>query len=302
MNHSSSAVPDDVPEPPFTYEDFSQKYPVFLKTQDATPATIQKDIARELEATLVLIEGDQDRSYAVYTVMIAYINAVLQDDTDKESLARAIYFAQDIIGNRGDKHRPNIRAYAVSMLDTLLLPSVAIHVRQAVMGDSFFQQFGLDTNGTVMAFRGNLLRFGDSLYRMTEIKMKLAHLQAMRLGRLKGAAPRSEGAIRENTIRQADAEKRVRDIMAEALASLEKDRAGQGPFGSPGYLVGPLYYRALTADQFLRATGEMPFGRVESLYQEALQAAEVYLPNMKPFIDLAYTDYLNSQSASRSAR
>lgn len=268
------------PSASFVYEEIAVKYPVFDKESSATKENIIQ-VAQELEQTTDnMKDAPQTVAYARYLVARAYINAVIANQDDQESLNKALDYAASIIKDDGGYQ--NIRAYTVALVDTLLYPAVGIKVKNSVQQHPYFSRFGEKTSGSTHEFRFNLLSFGNNLHRMTDIKYRLAILETQRLAKIQ----------RTSTAIPATWEN-VRGLIADAESSLARDRSGEMPFGNRSYLVEPLFHRAQLAAYYYGTTNEKPFGDIDALYQEALQMANDEMPKLRPLIEFSYDQYKN---------
>ncbi len=267
----------------FVYEEFLDRYPVFAKEGSATKENA-KQIAMEFEQTVATMkDAPQTVAYARYLVVRAYVNAVIADWGDQESLSKALDHAAALIGD--ENGYPNIRAYTVALVDTLLYPSVRSEVKVRVKEHPYFAQFATDDSRSVSAFRSDFLKFGNDLARMTDLKMRLAIVETQRLALLKRGHP--EAPVMKE---------RIAALVADADASLARDKAGEMPFGNRSYLVEPLFHRAELAKLYFLTTGERPFGDTNALYTEALQAADADMPKLRPLIEFSQAEYQKKAS------
>ncbi|MBP7060736.1 MAG: hypothetical protein KBA91_02040 [Candidatus Moranbacteria bacterium] len=268
----------------FSYQDFIKAYPVFAEEPTYSEKKKFQELGQILEPTIMTISSPLDRTYAQYITARAYINAVRKDNTDTASLKKAIDISKVILVEKKD---PAISAYTLNLLDMLLYPHMQKSVHDAIMRDAYFESFHDKNTDSTLAFREHLLTYGNSLYRMTDIKMKIALIHAQRLQTVtrKGPEEKDGGILRDQL------QKQVLSDMAEAQLSLKQDLLGHGPFGQPSYLPEPLYNKALVADVYFRTTGETPLGGVSSLYQTALDEAERSFPPIKPIIEKSFDNY-----------
>lgn len=267
---------------PFVYEEIAARYPVFDKEASATKENVIQ-VAQELEKTAnTMKDAPQTVAYARYLVVRAYANAVVANPSDTQSLDKALEYGAGLIGD--EDGYPNLRTYTIALIDTLLFPPLPPEVKSRVMSHAYFSRFGQETDGSVDEFRVNLLGYGNTLYRMTDIKYRLATLETQRLFSVRRVSP-AMPAIWEN----------VKGLLADAEASLARDRAGEMPFKSRSYLVEPLYYRAQFASLYLKVTGEKPLGEIDVLYTEALQMADAEMPKLRPVIENSWLEFKNNR-------
>ena len=271
-------------EAPFQYETFIASNPAFAVEMSMSAEHKYKQLARQLEAALPTVLGRENQAYGRYVITRVYINAVIGDPQDSDSLARAVALAGHTIGDT--QEYPHFRAYTVDMFDTLLYPHMPESVARAITQDTYFQKFAEHTDGTRLALRENLLQYGDALARMTNLKMKLALLSTMRLRALAALPASTERDQRMTELRQM-----ISDQMSEADDSLVLDRAGDGPFHNMSYLPEPLYSKAQAAEAYEQALSEAPFGSVKTLYEEALASARLHFPAIVPYIERSLTSY-----------
>lgn len=267
----------------FTYDEFIQKNPVFSKEEELSRQGKYRDLGLELNSALDTVTDPQELAYAKYVTARAFVNAVLTDNKDTESLNQALRLSKELLTSADYL---NLKAYTVNTIDFLLYPSVSNDVKEAVMRDDFFKRFANgDDKIFAYQFRVNLLSWGNTLARMSDIKMKLAMIHSeVLVGMKKNSKISAEEFEKEKTV--------TLGLMNEAENSLRQDLAGAAPFRNMSYIVNPLYYKALTAQFYAEATGEVPYGTVDTLYQEAFEAADKYFPLSRPLIQKSYDAFL----------
>lgn len=262
--------------PPFVYEDFLHRYPTFSQEKELSSKRSYRELAHELEPVLTTISDPQDLAYGRYVVARAYVNAVRQGDmTDRDSLDRALALSRATLADdRG------LAVFVIDLVDTLLYPHMSREVIQTVMNDEYFQRFQVDTDGAAWRFRENLLMYGDSLRSLSNIKMKLA------LIRVQGFYIRTQSTTNKmNETQEKIRKENILRGLREADAILRVEMQTAAPFHNPEYLVEPLYVKASVADYYYRATRDLPFGPVDPLYAQALEAADRHFPTMRPLIE-----------------
>lgn len=137
-----------------------------------------------------------------------------------------------------------------------------------------------------MTFRKNLLKFGNALFRVTNIKMKLSLLS---LSSLRATA--------SNPTAYKIQKEQLGLMIRDAESSLAQDRqAGAYPFEQRGYLAEILFTRARLAQEYTAITHETPMGSIDDLYQEALKEAKENNPFFVTVIQKDYDYYRNKQA------
>lgn len=265
---------------PFEYGEFLKENPAFTEEDSLSKEKKYKEMGQKFEQALPSVQGSQQKAYAKYLVVRAYVNAARQDDQDTDSLNKALDFATKDIQN---EQYPNIRVLLIDLIDFLMYPGVSQQTKVAVMKHPFFDQF--DThNGKISEFRKNLLNYGNNIYRLTNIKMKLTLLSAQELQRMN--KKKSSESLASFDQKKSD----TLILMQDADASLKKDLSGEAPFKNPSYTVEPIYIKAIAADTYYRVTKELPWGEIDALYQDALSASSVF-PELRPYIEKTYAGY-----------
>lgn len=272
----------------FNYEEFLRKYPDFSQEMILADQGKYRELGDFLLTASEKVTELPNQEYAKYIALRAYVNAVLQDNTDAHSLEKAISLAKMTIGSSDTA--PNIRAYAVSVFDALLTQYTSRAVKDTIMDDPYFSRFssGRSQRMDYITFRRSFLRFGNNLSRMTEIKYKLVAINA------EGLLFQKNLAI-ENNPQVTNLRKKVLDGLAEAEVSLTKDLAGEMPFKNEGYLVMPLFYKAEALTFYKKATGETPLGDPGEVYRLSLEKSREQKSNssFQKFMEQRYSAYLS---------
>lgn len=273
---------------PFMYESFLKNNPVFSQENTLTEENKYREMGHLFERATKTIVNPKERAYAEYLVVRAYVGAVLSDNNDTESLAKALDLGGKMIQN--SEYSPDIRVYTLDEIDFLLFPAVSRKVKIFVIQHPLFRKFD-QNQGDVLAFRRNLLHHGDQLHRMTNVKMKLALLDAYDLFRLAAQDKNPDSAGR------AAFEKRKEEtlgLMQEANASLQRDISGEAPFRNQDYTAWPRYLKAWAAVYYFEATHNLPFGEIDPLFQDALQQVGSLPPEARSYMESGYRQYQNS--------
>lgn len=293
MTHRTQNNHADTTEPNFVFTDLVVAHPDYLFVEKRlTDEKKYNELGTYFEDLAEKTPDSPAKSYLEHVATRAYVNAVVTNNQDNASLDRAIALATKIIGN--DDHYGNIRAYTVDVFDRLLTPSVNDAVKHRVARDTYFKKF-LDNKkpNSARAWRTRFLTFGNSLRPVTNIQVKLALLATEDLAILqKKSFPAGSENLKQDQIKAQKIT--IQSWMTQADNSLKQDYAGHAPFGNKAYIPRTLLNKALVAEKYARATGEMPFGDVATLYQTALSESQKLAPDSVSTIQLRYDRYLKN--------
>lgn len=278
------------PEPAsrFVYQEFVKDMPEFETTQERL--TQERKYA-ELGAYIETQGTDKadytkEKIYLQYIALRAYVNAARLNSDDTQSLDQVMRLGQMLLNDQKVSDvAPQFVAYSVDVIDRLVYPSTPRSVRSVFVTHPAFTRFTNTENPVdINTFRINLLQFGNSLYRVTNIKMKLTLLAMNRLRKSQNSPTAFDIQHQE-----------VKLLMQEAESSLILDRQAQAyPFGQRGYLAETLLTKATVAQEYAALTKQTPWGAVTDLYEQALQEAREYSPTFVSKIQTSYNQYLQS--------
>ncbi len=282
----------------FVFSNFIKSYPDYLLTEERlTHEKRFNELGQYFEGLIEKTSKPSEQAYLEHVAARAYVNAVTEDNTDKASLEKAIGLSKRILSN--EEGYQNLRAYTIDVFDRLFYSKNNASVKRMVIQDAYFKQF-LDANNqtSVRGWRTNFLNFGDTLYPVTNIRVKIALLETEELLALqkKSSSTHSEQAKQLKKEQVEGQKKIILYQMNQAEDILKQDYAGNAPFKNPAYIVEPLLNKAIVAEKYFQATKEVPFGEIDTLYQGALAESKKLNPLMTSSIEQHYNTYIAKKS------
>lgn len=284
---------DNVPNNPLIADPYEVQLATLPEFGSCTSLLRQSkytDSVRECLAALARVRDPIDQLYIKYPLALAYAGLLTPEDG-----RRSIDLLKEIIAYpEGPK---TLKAQSVRELDGMLNSQYRQQIKSLLVNTEPYAAMQRAAGDDEFEFSTKLLEFGSELQPLAQIEYRLASLYAWKLYELsKNSDPVFPGSPKAS--RMSDLRLAIREKIANGDTDFERIKSLQ----EFEYLVpAALLAKAIAANYYQQATGEIPVGNPELIFQETLAASEKYEPTLIPLVSYRYATYLAENGGQERA-
>ncbi|MDP2837987.1 MAG: hypothetical protein Q8O53_01790 [Candidatus Moranbacteria bacterium] len=243
------------------------------------------------------LEKQRGTKYEVFPKLLLATSlgwvAYLLDENDPQAnqyLRESISLLKEIVAHPSNPIYINSKkATALQAMERLSFTYRGPTIQALLIETEPYKSF--DTDGTLRTFQKNLLSYSESLYPIAGVETRLASLYA------RDMAEYVQNAAQDTTLKlKIETQKNtVQKLITQGDVSIKEL---EGLKAYPLFtkdIPETLLFKAIAAQYYFEATGESPFGNIETLYKKAIASAEEINPKKIPGLHLYYyASYLST--------